>query len=127
MKALKIWSLCSLFTFLPLTLYISSLLSDRRTSHTHSHPKTFAVSCIYMLEITVTYITRLPSSPGASLWLGGKASTCNAGDRDSIPELGKFPGEENGNPLQDFCLGNPMDIGASCATIHGVAKELDTT
>ena len=79
-----------------------------------------------MLEITVTYITWLPSSPGASLRLRGKESTCSAGDRDSIPELGKFPGEGNGNALQDSCLGNPMDRGAWCATVHGVAKELDT-
>ena len=29
-----------------------------------------------------------------------KASTCNAGDLGSIPGLGGFPGEGNGNPLQ---------------------------
>ena len=33
----------------------------------------------------------------------------NAGDMDSIPALGRSPGEENGNPLQDSGLGNPMD------------------
>ena len=34
----------------------------------------------------------------------------NAGDRrdaGSIPELGRSPGEGNGNPLQ-YCLENPM-------------------
>ena len=30
--------------------------------------------------------------------------------------------EENGNPLQYFCLKNPMDRGAWGATIHGVSK-----
>ena len=38
----------------------------------------------------------------------------NAGDRgdpDSIPESGRFPGGENGNPLQYSCLENPMDRG----------------
>ena len=30
------------------------------------------------------------------------------------------PGEENGNPLQYSCLGNPMDRGTWC--IHGFAK-----
>ena len=30
--------------------------------------------------------------------------------------------EENGNPLQYFCLGNPIDRGAWWATVHGVAK-----
>ena len=41
-----------------------------------------------------------------------------------IPGLGRSPGERNGNPLQDSCLGNPMDRGAWRAT---VAKESDTT
>ena len=40
---------------------------------------------------------------------------------------GDSPGERNGNPLQYSCLGNPMDGGAWQATVHGVAKELDTT
>ena len=31
-------------------------------------------------------------------------------------------GEANGNPLQYFCLENPMDRGAWRATVHGVAK-----
>ena len=29
----------------------------------------------------------------------GKESACNAGDLDSIPESGRFPGEGNSNPL----------------------------
>ena len=28
----------------------------------------------------------------------------------------------NGTPLQYFCLENPMDGGAWCAAVHGVAK-----
>ena len=32
----------------------------------------------------------------------------------SIPGLGRFPGEGNGNPLQYSCLENPMDGGAWC-------------
>ena len=31
-------------------------------------------------------------------------------------------GEENGNPIQCSCLGNPMDSGAWQATGHGVSK-----
>ena len=34
---------------------------------------------------------------------------------DSIPDLEISPGEGNGNPLQDSCLGNPMDREAWCA------------
>ena len=50
----------------------------------------------------------------------------NAGDMGSIPGLGRFPGKENDNSFQYSCLGNPMDRGASWATVHGVAA-LDTT
>ena len=39
----------------------------------------------------------------------GEESACNAGDLASIPGLGTSPGEGNGNPLQHFCLKNPMD------------------
>ena len=44
-----------------------------------------------------------------------------------IPGLGRFPGEGNGNPLQYSCLENPMDRGPWQATVHGAAKESDTT
>ena len=37
---------------------------------------------------------------------------CNAGDPGLIPELGRSPGEGNGNPIQYFCLQNLMDRGA---------------
>ena len=42
-------------------------------------------------------------------WTSGKESACQAGQVDLIPGLGRFPGEENGHPLQYSCLGNPMD------------------
>ena len=62
--------------------------------------------------------------PGGS---DGKESTCNAGDAGWIPGSGIFPGEGNDNPLQYSCLGIPMGREAWWATVHGVAKELDTT
>ena len=54
--------------------------------------------------------------------LEGKASTCNAGDPGSIPELGRSPGEGIGYPLQYPCLENPMDGGAWEAAVHGVSR-----
>ena len=57
--------------------------------------------------------------PGSS---DSKKSTCNLGDLGSIPGLGRFPGEGNGNPLQYSCLENPMDRGARQATVHEIAK-----
>ena len=54
----------------------------------------------------------------------------NAGDvRDmgSIPRSGRCPGGGHSNPLQYFCLKNPMDRRAWRAAVLGVAKESDTT
>ena len=42
--------------------------------------------------------------------------------RGLIPGLGRSSGEGDGNPLQCFCLGNPMDRGTWWTTVHGVAK-----
>ena len=47
--------------------------------------------------------------PGGS---DDKASACNAGDLGLIPGWGRSPGEGNGNPLEYYCLENPMDRGA---------------
>ena len=41
-----------------------------------------------------------------------KASVYNVGDQGSIPGSGRSAGEGNGNPLQYYCLENPMDRGA---------------
>ena len=51
----------------------------------------------------------------------------NAGDVGLIPELGKSPGEGNGNPLQYSCLGNSMDRRAWWAIVHGLSNEEDMT
>ena len=55
-------------------------------------------------------------------WLSDIESAYNAGDTSSIPALGRFPGEANGNPLQCSNLGNPMEKGAWWATVHTVKK-----
>ena len=52
--------------------------------------------------------------PGSS---AGRAPTCNAGDLDSIPGLGRFPGEGKGYPLQYSDLENFMNY-----IVHRVAK-----
>ena len=44
-----------------------------------------------------------------------------------IPGSGRSPGEGNGNPLQNSCLGNPVDKGVWQVIVHGVTKELDMT
>ena len=52
-----------------------------------------------------------------------KNPPANAGDAGSVPGSGRSPGEENGNPFQYSCLGNPMDRGTWRAIVHGVIKE----
>ena len=47
-------------------------------------------------------------------------------DAASIPGSGRSLGEGNGNPVQCSRLGNPMDRGASWATVHGDAKSHTT-
>ena len=64
-----------------------------------------------------------PCAPSG--FLGGpdsKESAYNAEDRSSLPGEGGSPEEGNGKPLQDSCLGNPMDRGAWWAAVYGVTK-----
>ena len=51
-----------------------------------------------------------------------KESACSAGDLGSISELGRPPGEGNGNPLQYSGLENSMDC-----VVHGVEKSQTRT
>ena len=71
------------------------------------------------------------STEGASqVTLVVKNPPAEAGDiRDAglISGLGRSPGGEDSNPLQDSCLENPMDRGVWQATVLGSLKELDTT
>ena len=47
----------------------------------------------------------------------GKESPCKVGDLDSIPGLGRSPGEGKGYPLQYSGLENSTDY-----IVHGVTK-----
>ena len=62
---------------------------------------------------------------GLPWWLNAKESACNARQEtwfNLFNQLGRYPGEWNGNPLQYSCLEMPMDRGTWWATVHGVAK-----
>ena len=76
----------------------------------------FHWKAVYLL-ICITFAIDFPGGSN------GKKSACSTGDPDSIPELGRSPGEGNGYPLQYSCLENSLDRGAwGVATDHGVAK-----
>jgi len=55
-----------------------------------------------------------PKFPGSS---AGKESTCNAGDQDSVPVLGRSPWGGNSYPLQQSGLKSSMDC-----VVHGITK-----
>ena len=62
-----------------------------------------------------------------SLVVQCKEPTCQCRRCRFDPRVGRSPGERNGHPLRYSCLENPMDRGAWCDTVDGVAKELNMT
>ena len=52
---------------------------------------------LFQWEKIFAIIHLIMGFPGGS---DHKESACNAGDPGSIPEMGKSPGEGNGDPLQ---------------------------
>ena len=84
---------------------------------------------LYLAQVKSQGNTFLISTLLVAGFLGGSvvknppANAGDAGDTGSIPELGRYPGVGNDNPLQYSRLENPMDRGAWQSTVHGVAKE----
>ena len=68
------------------------------------------------LQVATTYSTKSQNR----LHMCTMGFPGNVGDPGSIPGLGRYPGEVNGNPLQYSGLENPMDRGAREAIVHGV-------
>ena len=54
----------------------------------------------------------------------GKESAHNVRDLDSIPGLGRFHREGNGNLLQYSCLVNPMDWQATVCSVTNIQTQL---
>ena len=78
------------------------------TGFTHKHHIYFLSSSLLCSQVALLVKTCLPIQ--------------ETRDTDSIPGLGRSPGEGNSNPLQYSCLENSMDRGIWWATVHGVAK-----
>ena len=106
----------SLPTCLPSLFPLDSNLENEQVKKDQNkntlNPTNFHDLCIKFRLLTLLF-WGCPSIyldfPGGS---DGKASVYNAVDPGSIPGSGRSPGEGNGNPLQDYCLENPMDRGA---------------
>ena len=67
---------------------------------------------------------RYKDLPGGS---GGKESTCNVGDLDSIPRSGRSPGEGMATHSQYSCLENPHGQRSLVGYSPQGGKESDTT
>ena len=63
---------------------------------------------IFLCSFDLPFLNNQWDFPGGSVV---KNLSANAGDADLIPVSGRSPGEGNGTPHQDSCLGNSTDIG----------------
>ena len=62
----------------------------------------FSITSIIFVQLLTDNAKGLPFTSSA-----GKEFACNAGDPNSIPGLGRFPGVEHGSPFQYSCLEKP--------------------
>ena len=103
-------------------------------SHLSTHQDLLSDCISYLLvlalDATIGSVNKVPAEDWEEVWssqmvLVVKNPPANAGDiRDSgsIPGWGRSPGGGHGNPLQYFCIKNPIDREAWWTTVHGVAK-----
>ena len=103
---------------------MSDVNNRKLTRSTREHYNICLISCKLKISFKIKSINVFKGFPDGSVV---KNLPANRGDLASISGSGRSPGQGNGNPLQYSCLGNPMDRGAWPATVHGVARELDTT
>ena len=100
-------------------------------SSAHGIPgKNTGASCHFLHQgifLTQGSNSRLLHWQICSLPLSHQNLPANVGDAGLIPGSEISPGEENGNPLQYSCLGNPMDRRTWWATVHRVTKESNMT
>ena len=101
----------SLLKFMSLESMMLTISSSTTLfSYLQSFPEVYKGSKIYFIRMLHLILDKghEVSFPLSSVV---KQSACSAVDLGSIPGLGRYPGEENGNPLQYSCLENPMDRG----------------
>ena len=100
--------ICTIFfNFIGVQLFYNSVLvsgiqQSDSVIHTHTH--------------THTHTHGLPN------WHSGEEPACQWRRCEFDPWVGKIPWKRKWQPFQYFCWDNPMDRGASQATVHGVTK-----
>ena len=77
----------------------------------NSHDSVFLILGVAFLEpqAALDVVLKAPIACGFPGGSEVKEPACNVGDPGSIPGSRRLPGEGNGNPLQYFCLENPMN------------------
>ena len=81
------------------------------------------VKKLFCVLVKITFSCALNMGfPGGTVVMNPLANAGDARDASLITELGKFPGEGKGIPLQYSCLENSMGRGARWSTVHGAAK-----
>ena len=80
------------------------------------------VVCSFRLLSILKMYTSLRAPQVALVVNNPPASRGDVRDTGSISGLGRSPRGGHGNPLQYFCLENPMDRGAWWATVHSIPK-----
>ena len=84
--------------------------------------KPYGILGIYLALSRSCELMWMEDLMGHPRWHSGKESTCECRRCGSILGLGRSPGGGHGNLPQYPCLGNPMNIGAWWATVHGITK-----
>ena len=102
-----------------ITCHQGSPLRPEWAGHSLSEQHNCALCLSAFNTLMVALLHKYIHFPGGS---DGKESACNAGDPDSIPGLGRSPGEGNANLIHYSCLEHFMDRRAWRATVHGVQR-----
>ena len=85
----------------------------------------YSIMVEYLWITKLTFVTIHGCKGASHVVLVVKNPSAGAGDvrvSGSIPGWRRSPGGGHGNPLQYFCMENPMDRGAWWATVHRVPK-----
>ena len=82
----------------------------------------FSFLFFFFTETICWSIVDLQDFPGGTVLKNPPANARDARDAGWIPGSARSPGEGSGSPLQYSCLGNPMDVEAWWAIVHGVSK-----
>ena len=106
--------ICRIYKVIQMTLSVKQKQTHRHRKHASGHQrgewgeavnKGLGINRQHFLHIHMGF-------PGGTVVKNPPADEAVARDAGSIPELGKSPGEGNGNSLQYSCLKNSMDRGA---------------